>query len=469
MSTLLTHLVETEPSFRPQRLPALYSDFRPQKTLNPDGYQANISAWRKALSVITSSGLAPTTKGSKPNTLVLTVDDRLLRALESKSYGRPLALGAVLAEALRERDLMRLKEFLASKESIYRKPGVLEGLSPWALGGWVLGKIGLTGGGGDKLPTGDFVVLANLEAAGKKFGEKTSDLETRFERTFSRSHFSKEFADQLCPRPMSETDMDVLLKFLSRDRDVLLYDGHTVKIISSAATEEGRELTAEDASIAHLKELLSYLRHQTDALQRKIDELNATAKQAVANKNRIAALASLKSKKMAEASLAARFNTLASLEETAGKIQQASDNVAVVRVMEASGEALKSLNEAVGGAEGVEGVVERLKSQMETADEVNAIMNENAQVVDEGEIDEELEAIEREEREREEEKQRKVEEAREKVRKLAEEKEAEETRKRLDAVKGVKPLPEQKEEEDRKVEAEAKDTADRLSRMAISS
>lgn len=464
MSDLLTHLVQNEPSFRAQRLPALYSDFRPQRTLNPDGYQANISAWRRALSAIASSGLAPTTKGSKPNCLVLTIDERLVRALESKSYGRPLALGAVLAEALKERDLMPVKDFLTARESVYKKGcwGVM------AVGGWVLRTIGLTDGLGrtDKLPTGDFVVIANVEAAGKGFGERSAGLVTRFERTFSKAHFGKEFADQLVPgRVLSETDMDVLLRFLSRDRDVLLYDGSTVKIRDST-TEEGG-LTAEDASVAHLKELLSYLNHQTRALSAKIDELDSTAKAAVKNKNRIAALASLKSKKIAEASLQARYNTLASLEETAGKIQQASDNVAVVRVMEASGEALKRLNAAVGGAEGVEGVVERLRSQMDTADEVNAIMSESGTVVDEGEIDEELAAIEDEERRKEEEireRERKVEEEK---RRVVQEREAEETRRRLEAVESAKPLPEK--EEDAKVEAEAEDTADRLSRMAISS
>jgi charged multivesicular body protein 7 len=457
MSDLLTYLVQNEPSFRAQRLPALYSDFRPQRTLNPDGYQANISAWRRALSVIASSGLAPTTKGSKPNCLVLTIDERLVRALESKKYGRPLALGAVVAEALKERDLMPVKDFLTAKESVYKKGcwGVM------AVGGWVLRTIGLTDGLGrtDKLPTGDFVVLANVEAAGKVFGEKSAGLVTRFERTFSKAHFGKEFADQLVPgRVLSATDMEVLLRFLSRDRDVLLYDGSTVKI-RDTTTEEGGVLTAEDASIAHLKELLSYLNHQTRALSAKIEELDSAAKAAVKNKNRIAALASLKSKKIAEASLQARYNTLASLEETAGKIQQASDNVAVVRVMEASGEALKSLNAAVGGAEGVEGVVERLRSQMDTADEVNAIMSESGTVVDEGEIDDELAAIESEERRKEEDKVAAE-------RKVVEEKEAEETRRRLEAVESAKPLP---EKEDAKVEAEAEDTADRLSRMALSS
>jgi charged multivesicular body protein 7 len=457
MSALLTHLVETEPSFRPQRLPALYSDFRPQKALNPDGYQANLSAWRRAISAIASSGLAPATKGSKPNHLVLTVDEGLLRALESKSYGRPLALGAVVAETIKDKELIGLQEFLTSKESVYKKGW---NLSPWAVAGWALRTVGWMDGLGrtDKLPGGQWVVLGNVEAAGKNFGEVSAELNTRFERTFSKAHFSKEFADRIVSgRTMSETDVEVLLRFLSRDREVVLYDGATVKI-RDESTEEGTSLTEADKSIAHLKELLGYLQHQTEVLKRKVDELNNAAKQAVADKNRVVALASLRSKKIAEASLQARYNTLASLEETAGKIQQASENVAVVRVMEASGEALKSLNAAVGGTEGVEGVAERLREQMDTADEINTIMNEEHVVVDEGEIDDELAAIEAQEKKKEEEKAAAE-------RKEKEESEAEETRKRLEAVEGVKPLPEKEEV----VEKEVEDTADQLSRITLNS
>jgi charged multivesicular body protein 7 len=39
---------------------------------------------------------------------VLHADEQLLRALETKQYGRPLALGAVVREAVGERDLLPL-------------------------------------------------------------------------------------------------------------------------------------------------------------------------------------------------------------------------------------------------------------------------------------------------------------------------------------------------------------------------
>jgi charged multivesicular body protein 7 len=244
--------------------------------------------------------------------------------------------------------------------------------------------------------------------------------------------------------------MDVLLTFLSRDKQVLLYDGKTVRIKTVQDTET-TAITEEDASIAQLKELLAYLTHQTGLLSERVEELTRTAKEAVAKKNRFAALAALRSKKLAESSLEKRFATASQLEEVAAKIEQAADNVQLVKVMESSGEALRSLHAQVGGAEHVEDVVDKLREQMAAADEVTTILaaaSADGMVVDEAEIDDELEALEGEERRKEEEIARQK-EAAEKSRREAElAKEAEETKKRLEAIARVPETTQQKEEQE---------------------
>ncbi|KAK0744193.1 hypothetical protein B0T18DRAFT_439816 [Schizothecium vesticola] len=430
MSKLLDFLVENEPAFRKARIPALYSDFQSQRTLNPDGYQANVSAWRRALSRIVSSGLAPSLRGAAPSLVVLHCDDQLLRDLETKQYGRPLALGLVVHEALAAKDLVPLPTFLASKESIYHKPWSL-----WSVASWAAKQSGIADYlRSSKPPQGAFVVIPAVEDLAKSLSPLLDPHASRFDRTFSKAHFLQTFRAALpTAAPLSPADMDVLLIFLARDKHALLYDGTTVKIPSPSDSETA--LTPEDASIAQLRELLAYLVHQTALLTARVDELAAAARDAVAKKNRVAALASLKAKKLAEATLAQRFETAGQLEAVAGRIQQAADAVQVVRVMEGSGEVLAALNRAVGGAEGVEGVVERLREQMEAADEVAGILaeQEGVVVVDEEEIEGELEGMEREEREKREAVERKVREAERKVREERERKEAEETRKRLEA------------------------------------
>ena len=70
----------------------MYSDFRLQRVTNPDGYAANIVAWETALAHAVEAGKVP---GSH-DILSLESGPELLRALETKEWGRPLALGAVI-------------------------------------------------------------------------------------------------------------------------------------------------------------------------------------------------------------------------------------------------------------------------------------------------------------------------------------------------------------------------------------
>ncbi|KUI55181.1 hypothetical protein VP1G_02566 [Cytospora mali] len=435
MSDALEWLVQNEQGFRKARLPALYSDFRGLRNTNPDGYHANVSAWRRGLAGLVRAGLAPTGSGSSsiPNHIVLNADESLFRALESKQFGRPLALGAVIREATQEKDLVPLQDFLRAKESIYYKSW---GSIPWSVASWAFRQLGLTGaftfGGDDRLPGGQYVVVANVEAASKALLEQTAGLSSRFETTFSKVQFQTEFKDSILKgQSLSETDIEVLLKFMSRDQGVLLYNGKTVKIKSPGVQEAA--ITAEDETIASLKELTESLNHQTAILNKKIEELTIAAQEAVIKKNRVSALAALKSKKRAETSLQQRFVTLSQLEEIAAKIEHASDNVQLVKVMGASTQVLKNLNTQVGGAEGVEEVVDHLREQMGQADEVSSILAEQGPAVDEGEIDDELDALEQEEREKE--------EAIERARKAAaRQKEAEETARKIAELDALKPI-----------------------------
>lgn len=413
-----------------------------------------MSAWRRALARIVRSGLAPGQRGASPSLFVLNSDEQLLRALESKQYGRPLALGAVVREALAARDLMPLSEFLAAKESIYRRPW-----SVWNLASWTMRQLGVADMlKSDRLQPGQFVVVANVEEAGKAFAERNSvdaAAQSRFERTFSRAHFYRTFNEQLIEgKRLSEMDMELLLRFLSRDKGAIVYDGSTVKI-KAPGVQEPATITDEDVSIAQLKELLASLTHQTALLGKRIEELTAAAKQAVGKNNRVAALAALKSKKLAESTLQRRFATVNQLEEVASKIEQASDNVHLVRVMESSGEALRSLHAQTGGVERVEEVVDRLREQMAATDEVSSILAESAGTVevDEAEIADEMAALELEER-------REAEEA-------EQAREAEETRRRLEALEKV-PVGVQPRERERQHGSEAEaEMEDMMSRMSL--
>ena len=416
------------------RLASLYSDFSVLSTTNPDGYNANLTSWQQALSHAALAGVIPASTSStspqtstsyKPNRLSLTLDANLAKALESKEWGQPLGLNHVLEDAVAKREWLGYKAFMDAKESLYAKrwiriPGVRDVLT------WTLRQLGLGFfSGGEK--GGRVVVLGNLEQAGTEVLKRyEAGPKGRVERIYSRGAWKERFGIVL--GGLSDSDVEVLLRFLERDKGVLVYDDRVVKFL--LASEKG--ISQEDETIASLKTLIADMEVQVKALEARIEGLEKSAKEAVARKNRLSALSALRSKKLAEATLLKRQATLAQLEEVFMKIEQAADQVELVRVMDASAKALGSLNKEVGGVERVEGVVERLREEMEKTDEVGVVVGEIGREngVDESEVDDELEVMESEERERREEAERKEREAREK-------KEAEETKKRLGALEIV--------------------------------
>lgn len=171
----------------------------------------------------------------------------------------------------------------------------------------------------------------------------------------------------------------------------------TIKFKSS---DGPAQITQQDATIASIKTLVSTISKQVSDLEAKIEGLTASAKTALANKNRISALSAVRSKKIVEHNLQQRLNTLVQIEEVYSKIEQAAGQVELVQVMEASTGVLRGLHAQIGGTERVEDVIDSLREEMATVDEVGSILNETAPVIDEDEIDEELEALEQSDQER---------------------------------------------------------------------
>ncbi|KAI0198094.1 Snf7-domain-containing protein [Astrocystis sublimbata] len=484
MSELLDYLLQTDPNFRKARLPSLYSDFRPQRTLNPDGFAANVSAWKRGLSAAVLAG-----HSNHQHHVILCVDDALLRSLESKQFGRPLALGSALQDAMAEGQMLPLAQFRKATQSIVHAPSSWGSVS-WAVAGWALRQVGLGGHPGDALPKDQLVLMQNLEILANAFASATTAVDpSPFERIYSAAHFRRTFEGRLLEgaggakqggeikqerktegaqtqtQKLSDTDLEVLITYLSRDKGLIATDGNTIRIRDSSETSETSAITQEDSAIASLKELISSLTQQTSALSRRVDELSIAALDAVQRKNRVSALAALKSKKQAEANLATRHTTLAQLEEVANKIQQASDNVALVKVMASSTGVLRSLNAQVGGADRVDAVLDDLREQMGEVDEVgNVIAEVGGGVVAEEEVDDEFEAMLAEEQRKEEEAERVRNEARE----------AEETRRKLAELERLGPTPGavkmgegEGREGEKRAETPATETANVLSGMHL--
>ncbi|MCJ1404028.1 hypothetical protein MMC11_007252 [Xylographa trunciseda] len=400
MSELLDFLLLHEDNFRRVRLPSLYSDFRSQRAINPDGYKSNLSAWKSGLTHAARAGLIP---GGK-DILLLRTGESLLQALETRELGRPLALTPVIVAAVEEGHMIPLPDFLNSPTSIYERKGAGP---PWSLVSWALRQIGLIRVQSIKLdrPKGSYVLVENVEEVATEVIRAMNLRLSRIDRVVPMKMFAAEVAKTLDrSSALTDDDLRILLVYLSRDKSYLAYNAQVVKLRGRG--ERSPELTIEDTNIASLKSLVADLNVQLETLTLKMAELDHKVRSAVANKNRAMALASLRSKKLYESISLRRSETLSQLEGICIKIEEASDQVEVMDVMKASSNVLKRLNAEIGGVETVEEVLDELRNEMNQVSEIGAIVSEAAQatsMVDDDSVDEELEALERQDQARSEE------------------------------------------------------------------
>lgn len=167
-----------------------------------------------------------------------------------------------------------------------------------------------------------------------------------------------------------------------------------VKIIRR--NEVTSPISKEDRAIASLKSLVEDIAKQIHALEGQIAVARERSQKAVELKNRSSALAALRSKKAAESVLSQRTDTLFQLEQILTQIQNASDQIDVVRVMKHSTEVLRGLNAKVGNAQDVENALDSLKEEMGKVEDISTVISEagrEVHVADENEIDEELDAL----------------------------------------------------------------------------
>ncbi|GAM85058.1 hypothetical protein ANO11243_030610 [Dothideomycetidae sp. 11243] len=431
MSGLLDFLTAHEEAFKsPNRLASLYSDFHQRRQTNPEGYTANSSAWLSALNTLSRAGQLPLTRSSSSQShLAFTSGDSLLRALSSPRLGRPQALGAVVSDGLQSGALMPLDRFLTAEKSIYNRswlPGPVQVIT-WGLR--ALG-FGTGSGAGDKLIAGDLVVIGAVEEVGAIvthwLTEQHGSVVTSIgDRVFPRSIFEEQFRSAIAKdQPLSGADFDILLRYLSRDKPVLSYSSGTVKIAEPGQAPE--PISQQDESIANLRALIHGMTAQVSALQERVSKLESDARAAVAASQASRAKTALRSKRAAETTLDQRTKTLETLERTWNSIEAAADNIAIVTAMRESGTVLKQLNAQVGGAEGVDEVMERLRAEMDVTEDITQAVQEGGQVstVDETEIEDELEELLRVQAEKQQRAEREERERREQL-------DAEETRKRL--------------------------------------
>ncbi|KAF5373095.1 hypothetical protein D9758_001492 [Tetrapyrgos nigripes] len=377
-------LISTPPYIKasPSRLQSLYSDFSKQKQSNIASYQANIEWWRKSLESYVFSGLHGLDR------LVLHAEKTLIENYRVERVGKPIGLGAVVADLVTPSSsssfpaLYPIAMFLAFPNSIYSAKSKLSYLSTlptlflsyavakplW----WALEQVGVVGedsftssissvftssSGTSKADTtwhGDYVFLSLLERVGEAVIEKqrakainASDALYTFEgfkRDFSDCFGPAEDAAAVPSTLISDLDTKVLLKYLERDKEVVVMDSGIVKFVDHvSSTEQAREITAVDRGILELKSAVEGLHAQIDGIQQKIDHCTSKASEALRQKRKNFAMSFLKSRKQLEELLGKRLGALENLESTLICVEAATGDIETLKSYDTSATTLRAI------------------------------------------------------------------------------------------------------------------------------
>ncbi|KAG1754636.1 Snf7-domain-containing protein [Suillus lakei] len=335
------------------RLQSLYSDIHRQKHSNPSSFHAYVDWWHATLKDVISRGWQGSDgSDGTSNKLILGARRTLVDKLRYEGVGKPLGLGTTIAEMRRNNDLIPLSQFLTSQQSVY-DPGWL----PYRIASFVVGKPlwwameqldivrsedSYTEAETWKKIEGDYVMLGlvvqaadTLETLRDGAGASPADNLYTFEE------FRREFGPKVLPGVvLSEMDTKVLIKYLERERRVVVQKGDVIKFVTAS---HDREVTAVDRGILELKTAVGNLREQVDNIQNKIDQTTSNISNALRQQRKSIALAELRFKKHLDDMLSKRLGSLHNLESTLISVETAAGDVEIMKTYESSTATLKAI------------------------------------------------------------------------------------------------------------------------------
>ncbi|KAL7412628.1 hypothetical protein BDY24DRAFT_341439 [Mrakia frigida] len=355
----VTHSILTLPQFSsvsPARLIVLYSDFGPQKGSNPPGFQANLVWWKSVLEAASEKAYFPSTEGAG-GAIVIDVGDALVEALRQEGGGRAIGLGSVVNEMVSDQSLLPLSSFLSSTASIFSVPSIPFRIASTLIVSplwWGLQQLNIvasdeyvqssTASRWSKAQ-GKYVVKSTLEKAASNIISHFQTLphSSITDMLFSTTSFRSTFASKALPGvSLSNNEIDVVLKFLERDRKVLLREGHVIKF-DPFTTSSIPPISSVDHGVLEMSTTLLALQTQISELEMKISDQSNKLSYSLKNNQKPTALSHLRSRKTYEDLLAKRLGSMEIVQNVLIKVETAAGDIEILKAYETSTATLVTL------------------------------------------------------------------------------------------------------------------------------
>ncbi|KAI0928405.1 hypothetical protein AcW1_005659 [Taiwanofungus camphoratus] len=192
---------------------------------------------------------------------------------------------------------------------------------------------------------GDYVVLSLLETAAENVIQKRRDKAgvSLADSLHNMESFRNEFAcHALEGAVLSDLDLKVLVRYLERDKKVLVTQQGTIKFIGEDGTQVP-EITAIDAGVLEMKTAVDKLQAQVESIQDKLDERSRRISAALRQKRKEVALSHLRARKQLEDLLGKRLRSLDTLQSTLIRVEASAGDVEIMKSYESSTATLRAI------------------------------------------------------------------------------------------------------------------------------
>ncbi|GAA5900363.1 uncharacterized protein JCM6883_002822 [Sporobolomyces salmoneus] len=405
------------PEYNTAKIQFYYSSLPGRKTSNPTGYSSALSWWRKTLSDLTAKGLLGQDK------LVLNVDEELRENLRWDKAGRPSSLGVIVGELASTSDLVSLDNYLSSPSP--------EGFSVLSLLSrpfwWGISKVVGTSDLGEQADEtewnkrkGEWVIPDLVQKAANSIIPLFSELHVDpISRLYTIKSFREKLGSKALPGvTLSERDCRVLATYLAGKGHCAI-EGDVIKFsppLSNSSAKDPVTITESDRSILNLLSTLSTLSSYITSLESRITHEQSQALSYLSKKQSTMAKSHLVAKKRLEKVLEERVASRDKVQQVVLGIERAKGDEETLEALSLGSSTLRSiLASPTLQLSNIEATTSALDETLVAATEINEAVDSVAPLDAEmeGEVEDELRELqEREKKDEEVEREKKLLEAR---------------------------------------------------------
>ncbi|EEB05824.1 vacuolar sorting protein [Schizosaccharomyces japonicus yFS275] len=386
--TLLKYIFSLDP-FRESRRRSLYSDFSNAIHRNPEGFRANMVAWKDALEKACYNG-------HWHHKLYIEFNDELRDSLFSTEYGRPLSLGAVANYWLDQGDWVTKNNLKGSVQPQNGNGSIIMGVLRWGFR-----TLGFTTSSEKKIPkqtypNGKLFLLSNLQNLCISIISEAERLHTSYSSNiYSYPSFAEIFGKKLwAGHTLDEDELTAILLYLSGKYRRITYDKEVIKFI---LTPEEELLEQIDHSIAKLRQASFTTSQRLESLNDQIEKLTFKLKECLEQKKKKSALSLLRKRHFLFSNVEQKEGVLLQLDSLVSKIDEALDNRNIVDALSTGAESLGSILRSMGGATNVDLILQRVEEQTQVADEIAESLSAAAPLQEDEDIEKEWNKLVKEE------------------------------------------------------------------------